>query len=60
MAMKLTGQTPDKTYVEICEIDDHPWYLGCQFHPESNRSRWSRIRFRGPSSAQRTPTVRSG
>src|SRR5579864_6470344 len=32
--LKLTGETPDGTYVEICEIDDHPWYLGCQFHPE--------------------------
>jgi CTP synthase len=21
-------------YVEICELPDHPWYLGCQFHPE--------------------------
>jgi CTP synthase len=21
-------------YVEICEFPDHPWYLGCQFHPE--------------------------
>jgi CTP synthase len=21
-------------YVEICELADHPWYLGCQFHPE--------------------------
>jgi CTP synthase len=20
--------------VEICELEDHPWYLGCQFHPE--------------------------
>ncbi len=20
--------------MEICEIADHPWYLGCQFHPE--------------------------
>jgi CTP synthase len=20
--------------VEICEIPDHPWFLGCQFHPE--------------------------
>jgi CTP synthase len=20
--------------VEICELADHPWYLGCQFHPE--------------------------
>jgi CTP synthase len=32
--LKITGQTPDGTYVEICEIEDHPWYLGCQFHPE--------------------------
>src|SRR5580700_3287830 len=32
--LKLTGETPDRTYVEICEIEDHPWYLGCQFHPE--------------------------
>ncbi|MCP5110754.1 MAG: CTP synthetase, partial [bacterium] len=28
------GQTPDAIYVEICEVADHPWYLGCQFHPE--------------------------
>jgi CTP synthase len=28
------GETPDQTYVEICEIPDHPWFLGCQFHPE--------------------------
>ncbi len=32
--LKLTGQTPDGVYVEICELADHPWYLGCQFHPE--------------------------
>ena len=32
--LKLTGQTPDGVYVEICEIADHPWFLGCQFHPE--------------------------
>jgi CTP synthase len=32
--LSLAGQTPDGTYVEICEIRDHPWYLGCQFHPE--------------------------
>ena len=32
--LKLTGQTPDGVYVEICEIANHPWYLGCQFHPE--------------------------
>jgi CTP synthase len=32
--LRITGQTPDGVYVEICEIGDHPWYLGCQFHPE--------------------------
>jgi CTP synthase len=32
--LKITGETPDQTYVEICEIADHPWFLGCQFHPE--------------------------
>jgi CTP synthase len=32
--LKITGETPDGTYVEICEIADHPWFLGCQFHPE--------------------------
>jgi len=32
--MRLTGETPDGVYVEICEIPDHPWFLGCQFHPE--------------------------
>jgi CTP synthase len=32
--LRITGVTPDDTYVEICEIEDHPWYLGCQFHPE--------------------------
>jgi len=32
--LKLTGETPDNVYVEICELEDHPWYLGCQFHPE--------------------------
>jgi CTP synthase len=32
--LRLTGQTPDGLYVEICEMPGHPWYLGCQFHPE--------------------------
>jgi CTP synthase len=32
--LRLTGQTPDGMYVEICELPDHPWFLGCQFHPE--------------------------
>jgi CTP synthase len=32
--LRLTGCTPDGVYVEICEIPEHPWFLGCQFHPE--------------------------
>jgi CTP synthase len=31
---KITGTTPDGVYVEIIEAPDHPWFLGCQFHPE--------------------------
>ncbi len=32
--LDITGVTPDGTYVEIVEVRDHPWFLGCQFHPE--------------------------
>ncbi|WP_035349657.1 CTP synthase [Edaphobacter aggregans] len=32
--LRLTGTTPDATYVEIVEIPGHPFFLGCQFHPE--------------------------
>jgi CTP synthase len=31
---RITGRTPDGTYVEIIEVPDHPWFVGCQFHPE--------------------------
>lgn len=32
--LKITGTSPDRRLVEIVEIPDHPWFLGCQFHPE--------------------------
>jgi len=32
--MLLAGHSMDETLVEIVEIPDHPWFLGCQFHPE--------------------------
>ncbi|HET7104474.1 MAG TPA: CTP synthase [Terracidiphilus sp.] len=32
--LRISGTTPDATYVEIVEIPDHPYFLGCQFHPE--------------------------
>ena len=30
----ISGAAPDGALVEIVEIADHPWFLGCQFHPE--------------------------
>jgi CTP synthase len=30
----ISGVSPDGELVEITELKDHPWFLGCQFHPE--------------------------
>jgi CTP synthase len=32
--MIISGTSPNGELVEIIEIGDHPWFLGCQFHPE--------------------------
>ena len=32
--MALCGLSPDGSLVEIMELSDHPWFIGCQFHPE--------------------------
>ncbi len=32
--MVFSGVSPDKGLVEIVELKGHPWFLGCQFHPE--------------------------
>ncbi len=32
--LRITGTTPDQTYVEIVEIPTHPFFVACQFHPE--------------------------
>jgi CTP synthase len=32
--LKIVGSSPDKNFVEVVEIADHPWFVGCQFHPE--------------------------
>src|SRR5205807_9777327 len=32
--LKATGTSPDDSLVEIMELPNHPWFLGCQFHPE--------------------------
>ena len=36
--MLLAGFSMDETLVEIVELPDHPWFLGCQFHPEFTSS----------------------
>ena len=32
--LRITGRSEDGKFVEICELPGHPWFLGCQFHPE--------------------------
>ena len=32
--MVFSGLSPDGNLVEIVELPDHPWFVGCQFHPE--------------------------
>jgi CTP synthase len=32
--LKLSGLSPDGSLVEIVELQNHPWFIGCQFHPE--------------------------
>ena len=32
--LQITGTSPNGELVEIVELKDHPWFLGCQFHPE--------------------------
>jgi len=30
----ISGKSPDRIFVEVIELSDHPWFLACQFHPE--------------------------
>lgn len=32
--LKIAGVSPDHKLVEIIEVEDHPWFVGVQFHPE--------------------------
>jgi CTP synthase len=32
--LRVTGRNPERDLVEIVEADDHPWFVGVQFHPE--------------------------
>jgi CTP synthase len=32
--LRLSGLSPDGQLVEVVELPQHPWFIGCQFHPE--------------------------
>src|SRR5438045_9418547 len=32
--LRASGLSPDGSLVEMIELPDHPWFIGCQFHPE--------------------------
>jgi CTP synthase len=32
--MVFSGTSPDERLVEMIELPDHPWFIGCQFHPD--------------------------
>jgi CTP synthase len=32
--MVVSGKSHDRIFVEVVELNDHPWFLACQFHPE--------------------------
>ena len=32
--LSISGKNPERNLVEIIELSGHPWFLGCQFHPE--------------------------
>jgi CTP synthase len=32
--LKISGWSSDKTLVEVVELENHPWFVACQFHPE--------------------------
>jgi CTP synthase len=38
--LKISGTSPDGRLVEMIEHPDHPWFVGCQFHPEFKSRPW--------------------
>jgi CTP synthase len=32
--LRIVGASPDGNFVEVVEVEGHPWFVGCQFHPE--------------------------
>jgi CTP synthase len=62
--LRLSGQSPDGSLVEMVELPDHPWFLGCQFHPElksrPNRPHPLFAAFVGAALAHRRPPTNAG
>tara|TARA_Y100001935_G_C17311140_1_gene516377 strand:- start:743 stop:2377 length:1635 start_codon:yes stop_codon:yes gene_type:complete len=47
-SLNVVGTSVDKNLVEIIEINDHPWYVACQFHPEfTSTPRYGHPLFKG-------------
>ncbi len=40
----FSGKSPDGKFIEMIELPGHPFFIACQFHPNSNPSPWTRIR----------------
>ena len=38
LGMRVSGRSADGSLVEMIEIEDHPWFVACQFHPEFTSS----------------------
>jgi len=59
--LRLSGQSPDGGLVEVIELPDHPWFIGCQFHPElksrPNRPHPLFTAFVGAAVARRYPAA---
>ena len=36
--LKVSGRSVEDNLVELIELPNHPWFLGCQFHPEFSSS----------------------
>lgn len=51
--MKISGTSPDGRLVEVVEIPDRKFYIGCSFIPSSNRARMRRTRCSASSCASR-------
>ena len=46
--LKISGRHPERNLVETIELPEHPWFIGCQFHPEfGSRPGRSHPLFRG-------------